>query len=202
MLTKPSPSPTHKKPFFPRKIGLTDIIRLCDSTPLSSDKTRDTVDDSSLLKSPESVSRVVGGSTWIEFQSLPTNRLRRPDTETGQRAPMTGHSESTSTPSRNIMPECGIQQAKSPKKPLSAWRQFILFVSYFIVWQTVFAVGLGGLGRVQSSDNDVLIEILLSVAVLHVLFLKWLLHVVTSDGKNLISLSIMMKLKGGYILHE
>ena len=164
MLTKPFPNLTHKNPFFSRKIGLADIIRLGDSTQLSSDSTQLTVDASRFLQSPESVSHGVGGSTRIEFQSLPTSRLRRPDTETGQRVPMTSHSESTRFPSRNPMPESEIQPAKK-----SVWKTFSIRLVFITALQTEFAIGMGGVGGPHSLLAGIFGGLYLIAAVLQIL---------------------------------
>ena len=80
----------------------------------------------------------------MELQSLPTRRLRRPDTESGQRAPMTGHSESTRTPSRDPVPEHGTKPAKAPKKPPSPWIDLSLSLACYTSFQILLAISLGG----------------------------------------------------------
>ena len=149
MLTKFSnnkirpPKQTHGKPFFSRKIGLADIFKLSHSTQSISDNTSQTGDVYSSLELLGSILFVVGGSIRNKFQTLPTNRLRRPDTETGQRALMTGHCESTRTSSRNPVPENGDKPAKPPKKPRIPWRAFTVVVAGYITLLTILAIIFG-----------------------------------------------------------
>ena len=137
----------HGKPFFTQKVGLADIfhmLRLPDSTEPSSDDTEHREDGSSLLQSPGSVSRGAGGNSWIELQSLPTSRLRRPDTETGQRAPVTGHSDLSRTPSSDPVPANVAKPAEAPKKPSSPWRDLLVLLACYTIFQILLAMSLGG----------------------------------------------------------
>ena len=137
---KPSPNLTQKKPFFSRKIGLADIVRLSDGTQLSSDNTPHTLHAPIFLQS----SRSVGGSTRIELQNLPTGRLRRPDTETGLRAPTTDPSQLARSPSRSPVPEIGIQPEQTTKKPPSLWKTLTPQVAFIMIGQILLAIALGG----------------------------------------------------------
>ncbi len=172
MLTRPSNDPitspnlTHRKPFFSRKVGLADLFKVSHSAQPTSDDTSLTVDASSLVQSVRSVSHSVGGSTWIELHSLPTGRLRRPDTETGQRAPMTVHSDLTWIPSRYPGPENGIQLAKA----LIPWRSLTLWVACNTILQTLFAIALGGVGGLLPSFNGVIIVLGVVIAIISTVF--------------------------------
>ena len=146
MLTEPpnskirSPNQTRGKPFFSRKSGLADVIELCHSTQPTSDNAPHTGDASRSLQSSPSV----GGSTRIELQHLPTDRLRRPDTETGLRAPTTNLSELATNPSRNPVSEIRNQPEKTTKKPPTLSRRFIGRGAVVMIYLTAFAIFLGG----------------------------------------------------------
>ena len=135
-----SPDLNHGKPFFFRKVGIVDLFTMLRSTPPTSDNDPHTV----------------VGSTSVELQDLPAGRLRRPDTETGQRA-MTVHSESTRTPSRNPVPENGINPAKAPKKPPIPWRGFTIAVSCYTIFQALLAISLGGVPALQVFSTYIII---------------------------------------------
>ena len=135
---------THGKPFFSQKIGLADLFELLYSTQPTSDNTSLTVGASGLLQAPEGASPSVGGSSQTELQNLPTGRLRRPDTETGQRASMTGHTPLAGTPYRDAAPDNATQSAKATEIPWSLWGNFIFVVVCYASFQTLIAVILGG----------------------------------------------------------
>ena len=101
-------------------------------------------------------SHTVVGSTSVELQDLPPRRLRRPDTETGQRA-MTVHSESTRTPSINPVPENAIDPAKAPKQPPIPWRGFTIAVFCYTIFQALLAISLGGVPALQVFSTYIII---------------------------------------------
>ena len=151
---------SHGKPFFPQKVGLADIFHIHGhpgSTQPRSDDIQHTEDGSSLLQSPGGVSRGAGGSNWIELESLPTSRLRRPDTETGQRAPMTGHSELTRTQSRDPVPENGTKSAKAPEKPPNPWRELVVSLACYTGFQTLLAMSLGGVPWLHDFSGTIIV---------------------------------------------
>ena len=135
---------TRGKPFFSRKIGLADLFELPYSTQTISNNTSLIVGASSLLQAPGGVSPSEGGSNQTELQNLPTGRLRRPDTETGQRASVTAHTPLAGTPYRDPTPDNGTQSAKVTEKPPSPWGGFIFVVVCYTSFQTLIAVTLGG----------------------------------------------------------
>ena len=145
--TKPSngkirvPNQTHRKSFFSRKDGLADLFKVSHSTQPTSDDISLPVDVVSFLQSVGSVPRGIGGTTQIELHGLPTGRLRRPDTETGQRASLTVHSGSTRIPSRYPGPEHGIQMAETSYP--EPWRVLTGLVAFNTILQTVLAIAVG-----------------------------------------------------------
>ena len=173
ILTKPSndrlesPDLTHGKPFSFPEIGMVDLFRACHSTQPIPDNDSGTLNASSLLQLCQSVLclRSVLGSTSIELPDLPAGRLRRPDTETGQRAPTRVHGELAMIPSRSPEPESRVQLALSPKKPPRLWNEFTFLVLYITVFQTMLAYILGGLGGFQSLFSEVILGIYFFVAI-------------------------------------
>ena len=89
-------------------------------------------------------SHKVVGRTSVELQDLPARRIRRPDTETGERALMAIHNDSTRPPSRNTEPESRNNPAKVPKKPPIPWRRFTFAIGCYIIFQTLLAISLAG----------------------------------------------------------
>ena len=91
-------------------------------------------------------SHTVVGRTSVELHDLPARRIRRPDTETGQRALMAIHSDSTRPrpPSRNPEPENRNKPARVPKKAPTPWRRFTLAVACYIIFQALLAISLAG----------------------------------------------------------
>ena len=135
---------THQgNPFFPREIGFADFFELASSTQPASENTPSTVDASRVPQSLGGVSPSLRRSTSIELQELPAHQLRRPDTETGQKAPMRGDSGLASVVSRSPVPKNRVQQEKG-SKPQSPWAVFTILVFYVILLQTLLAVILGG----------------------------------------------------------
>ena len=123
-----SPDLTRGKPFFFRKVGSVDLFTILRHTQPTSDND----------------SHTVVGRTSIELQDLPAGRIRRPDTETGQRALMAIHNDSTRPPSRNPEPENRNNPAKVPKTPPIPWRRFTLAVGCYIIFQALLAISLAG----------------------------------------------------------
>ena len=145
MLTKPlnnkirSSDQTHGRPLFSLKSGLANLFELSHNSQPTSDNTPHTLDASSFLQSSPSIE----GSTRIELQNLPIGRLRRPDTETGLRAPMTYLSELARSPSRSPVPEIGPQPEQATKKPPSPWSDLTCLVAGIMILQIILAVVLG-----------------------------------------------------------
>ena len=150
MLKKPSndeiasTNHTHQgNPFFPREIGFADFFELASSTQPASENILGTADASMVPQSLGGVSPSLRRSTSIELQELPAQQLRRPDTETGQRAPMRGDNGLASIVSRSPVPKNRAQQEKDSKLQ-SLWSHFAILVFYIILVETLLAVILGG----------------------------------------------------------
>ena len=123
-----SSNQTHRKPFFPRTIDLADIYELSYSPLPNTDNAPHTGDASRSLQSSPSV----GGSTRIGLQNLPTGRLRRPDTETGLRGPMTNLSELATNPSNSPVSDIRYQPEQATKKPKRPSRRLTVLVGVLI----------------------------------------------------------------------
>ena len=134
---------THQEnPLFSREIGFADFFELAYSTLPTSENTPSTVDAFRLPQSLGGVSPSVR-STSIELQELPAHQLRRPDTETGQRAPMRGDNGLARVASRSPVAKNRNQQEKGSKLQ-SPWVVLAFLVFGVILVQTLLAVILGG----------------------------------------------------------
>ena len=153
--TRPA-NQSHEKPFFSRKVGLADCFKLYHSTQPTWGNTSHAVDASSSLESLGDVSPSVGRSAWIGLQNLPTGQIRRTDTETGQRAPITGCSQLAGTPYRDPAPENGTRLTKATEKLWSPWKCFTIMVICYTSVQTLAAIILGGVPAPFSFKGPVL----------------------------------------------
>ena len=148
-----SPDLTQGKPFFFRKVGSVDLFTMLRNTQLTSDK-----DSHTVIRRPS-----------IELQDLPARRIRRPDTETGQRALMAIYSDSTRTRSRTPEPENSNNPPKAPKKPPSPWKHFTLAVACYIIFQVLLAISLAGVPELSVFSAYIIIGTVI-VAVLGIGF--------------------------------